>query len=77
MRIGILDFNKRGRAAFALTLALAGGYVAQAADLRAQVGDVKLVQNSAQAVFQKNSRPLLTAAPVLFEDMLKTGTDAS
>jgi len=60
----------------ALTLVLAGGYFAQAADPRAQVGDVKLVQNSVQAVFQKNSRPLLTAAPVLFEDMLKTGTDA-
>lgn len=71
-----MDFGKRGKAAFALALVLTNGYAAQAADPRTQVGEVIQVQKSAQAVFQKSSRPLLTAAPVLFEDMLKTGVDA-
>ncbi len=43
---------------------------------RQQVGDVERVQNTVHAIYANVSRPLTTSAPVLFEDLLKTGPDA-
>ena len=71
-----MKIGTRGGAALALALILAGGFAAQAAVSRAQIGDVSRVQKSAHAIFQNTARPLWTATPVLFEDLLRTGADA-
>jgi len=68
--------SMRSITAQTLLLSLSIVNSAQAADARAHVGDVDRVQNQAQALFLQESRILASEAPVLFEDLLRTGGDA-
>ena len=60
----------------ALLCGLAWIINAAALDNRSQVGDVTRIQKTAIATFETSTRPLSTESPVLFEDLLQTGSGA-
>lgn len=69
---------KQSSIAILIAVLVAFTQLARAADgdARTHVGDVLRVQEQALAVFQERGRPLSDKAPVLFEDLLRTGRDA-